>query len=74
MRISSFAIAVNGRDQMRKIGLFAVAATFILAGIGAWAASTTHARFDAAVEGPRIDPFQITLNARDLPVEHYDAF
>jgi hypothetical protein len=40
-----------------RIGLFAVAATFILAGIGAWDASTTHARVDVAVEGPRIVSF-----------------
>ena len=55
-------------------GLFAVAAAFILAVIGVWVASTTHARVEAAIEGYRIDPFQIMLNARDLPVEHHDAF
>ena len=59
--------------QMRKIGLSAVAAAFILAGIGVWVASTTHARVEAAIEGYRIDPFQIMLNARDLPVEHYES-
>ena len=58
---------------MRKIALFAVPAAFILASIVAWATSTTHARVDAAMEGPRIDPFQIMLNARDLPVEHFDT-
>jgi hypothetical protein len=56
---------------MRKIGLSAVAAAFILAGIGVWVASTTHARVEAAIEDHRIDPFQLMLNARDLPVEHY---
>ena len=57
-------------------GLFAVAAAFILAGIAVWVASTTHARVEAAIEDHRIDPFQIMLNARDLPVEHsgYSAF
>ena len=59
------------RRQIRKIGLFAVAAAFIFAGIGAWAAST-HGRVEAAIEDHSIDPFQMMLNARDLPVEHYD--
>jgi len=62
------------RRQMRKISLFTVAAAFIFAGIGAWAASTTHRRVEAAIEDYRIDPFQMMLNARDLPVEHYDLF
>jgi hypothetical protein len=56
---------------MRKIGLFVVTAALILGGLGAWAASTTHARVEAVVEDPRIDPFQMMLNARDLPVEDY---
>ena len=58
--------------QMRKISLFAVAAAFIFAGIGLWAA--TQGRVEAAIEDYRIDPFQMMLNARDLPVEHYDLF
>jgi hypothetical protein len=66
----------NERAPQMRIGLFAVAATLILAGIGAWVGSTTHARVEAAIEDRRIDPFQIMLNARDLPdlpVEQYDA-
>jgi hypothetical protein len=34
---------MNGGTQMRKIRLFAVAATLITTGVGAWAASTTDA-------------------------------
>ena len=60
------------RRQMRKISLFAVAAAFIFAGIGLWAA--TQGRVEAAIEDYSIDPFQMMLNARDLPVEHYDLF
>ena len=56
------------RRQMRKISLFAVAAAFIFADIGVWAAS--HGRVEAAIENYSIDPFQMMLNARDLPVEH----
>jgi hypothetical protein len=55
-------------SEMRKIALFAVPAAVILAGIGAWAASTTQARLETAPE-VRIDPFQIMMNSKDLPVE-----
>jgi hypothetical protein len=53
---------------MRKVALFAVPAAVILAVIGAWAASTTQARLETAPE-VRIDPFQIMMNSKDLPVE-----
>jgi hypothetical protein len=62
---------------MRKISLFAVAAILILAGVGAWAASTTFARVDAPV-GAVVDPSQIMMNAKDLPtvvfVDHTFVF
>ena len=59
---------------MRKTSLFAVAAAFIFAGIGVWVASPTHARVEVAIEDHSIDPFQMMLNARDLPVEHWEAY
>jgi hypothetical protein len=57
---------------MRKIGLFAVAAALIVAGVGAWVATTTQARVIAPI-GVRaaIDPLQIMMNARDLPTEEF---
>jgi hypothetical protein len=55
---------------MRKISLIAVAAVVILAGVGGWLASTTHARVQAPLAVGGIDPLQITINARDLPTEH----
>jgi hypothetical protein len=55
---------------MRKISLFAVSATLILAGLGAWAASTTHGRVEAAAVIVA-DPLQIMRNATDLPTAHY---
>ena len=55
---------------MRKISLFAVAVALILAGAGAWAASTTHGRVNVPV-GAVVDPSQIMTNAMDLPT---DAF
>jgi len=44
---------------MRKIWLFAVAATLITTGLGAWAASTTDARM---------------MSVKQLPAHHYDDF
>ncbi len=56
---------------MRKITLFAFAAVLILAGLGGWVASTTHARFEAPVGGAGIDLSQIAMNSRDLPIEEF---
>jgi hypothetical protein len=56
---------------MRKISLIAVAAVVILAGVGGWVASTTHARVQAPLAVGGIDPLQIATNARDLPTEHF---
>ncbi len=58
---------------MRKISGFAIAAALILAGIAGWAASTTHARVDAAVTGARIDPIGLTTTA-GLSVEEYEDY
>jgi len=57
---------------MRKT-LFATSAVaaLILAGAVGWTASSTQAR----VEAPKvvqIDTFQMTTNARDLPVQNYE--
>ncbi len=56
---------------MRRISLLATATVLILAGLGGWVASTTHARVEAAVAAGGIDPSQITMNARDLPTEEF---
>jgi hypothetical protein len=59
---------------MRKISLIAVTAVVMLAGIGGWIASSTHARVQAPLAAGGIDPFQITINARDLPTEHFTDY
>jgi hypothetical protein len=72
--LSLMEIWLNRRTHMRKIGLLAVAAALTLAGVGAgvgaWAASSTHRPGEIAA-GDRIDPFQIMLNAKDLPTSEY---
>jgi len=58
---------------MRKISLV-VAAALILAGVGAWVATTTQARVKAPIGAKPIDPFQIMMNSRDLPTEEFCQF
>lgn len=50
---------------MRKISLIAVAAAVIATGFGVWAASPTNA--GAPSMGQGIEPFQLMLNANNLP-------
>ena len=54
---------------MRKISLIA-AISLMLAGVGVWATSNTQARIDVPA-GAQIDPLQITIGARNLPIAHY---
>jgi hypothetical protein len=65
---ASHEIWLNGRTQMRKIGLFAVAAALALVGIGGWmewVTSSSQARLAPA--GDPIDTMQIMTNAKNLP-------
>ena len=61
-------VVSNRRPDIRKISL--VAAALILAGVGAWAASTTQARV-ATSAGDPLDPMQIMMNAKNLPIEQH---
>jgi hypothetical protein len=56
---------------MHKIKLFAVAAALILVGSAGWVATSAHARVEAPVTAEGIDPSQIMMNAKNLPVEHF---
>jgi hypothetical protein len=64
---------MEGRIQMRKTTLFAIAAAVILAGVGAWTMLTTRAPVaEAALPGVQIDPSKMMMNAkRDLPAERF---
>jgi hypothetical protein len=56
---------------MHRIRMFALTVVVILAGVGAWAASTTtRARIDTP-SGASIDTLQMTKGAKDLPTGHY---
>ena len=51
---------------MHKIALFTA---LVLAGAAGWVATTTHAQ--APVRAEVINPSQIAMNAKNLPVEEY---
>ena len=57
---------------MSKISLVAGIA-LMLAGLGVWATSTTPARTEMSA-GAQINPLQITMGTRHLPVAHYDDY
>ena len=57
---------------MSKISLVAGIA-LMLAGVGVWATSTTPARTDVPA-GAQINPLQIMMGARHLPVAHYHDY
>ena len=57
---------------MRKISLVAAIA-LMLAGVAAWATSTTQARIDVPADA-QINPLQMRMGARHLPVAHYDDY
>jgi hypothetical protein len=55
-------------DPMRKLGFFAVTAV-ILAGFGAWIATTTQAQ--APTKSPQIDALGMMTAAGNLPTEQF---
>ena len=58
---------------MRKTTLFAVAAALIATGFGVWATAPTNARVSpSTVQG--IEPFQLMMNAKDLPTAEFADF
>src|SRR5262249_14831358 len=61
-----------GETQMRKVSLVAAIA-LMLAGVAAWATSTSQARLDAPAVA-QINPSQIMMGARHLPVAHYHDY
>ncbi|HVI65228.1 MAG TPA: hypothetical protein VM910_21995 [Bradyrhizobium sp.] len=56
---------------MRKISSFAVAAAaLVVTGFGVLATSTTNGRVNAAI-GHGIEPFQLMVNAKELPTVEF---
>ena len=53
---------------MVKISLLGIATISMLAGIAAWA-NSSHSAVENPFEGPRVDPFSIMVNAKNLPTQ-----
>ena len=52
---------------MRKVSLFGIVITLMLAGIATWA-SSSHSAVRAAIgDPPQIDPLSLMANAKNLP-------
>ena len=62
---------MNGLRKTRFWAAIAVAALLLL-GIAGWG-NTNAGTKDLEASGPQIDPFQMTLNAKDLPTQELDA-
>jgi hypothetical protein len=65
--------------HMRKIRFWSAiaGAALMLVGTAGWVNSNNsalEAQVSAQIEDVRIDPFQIMLNAKNLPSEEFDAF
>ena len=58
---------------MRKISLFAFSPALIAIGFGVWAASPANAPVSTPI-GQGIEPFQLMMNAKDLPTAEFADF
>jgi hypothetical protein len=65
---ASTFVRTQRESQMRKVSLFGIAITIILAGIAVWV-SSSHSAIKADVEAPQIDPFSLMANAKNLPTQ-----
>jgi hypothetical protein len=58
---------------MRNTTLFAFAPGLIAIGFGVWAASPANAPVSPSI-GQGIEPFQLMMNAKDLPTAEFADF
>ena len=59
---------------MRKISLYVIATFLILTGVGGWIAPTIQARVEAPTLVETINPLQIEMKARDLPIQQFTDY
>ena len=61
-------------NRLRKTRFWAAigVAALLLLGVAGWANTNANTRNLEAL-GPRMDPFQIMLNVKDLPTQELDA-
>jgi hypothetical protein len=69
---ASHGMWLNRRTQMRKMGLFAVAAALTLVGVGAWMEwITADSQAGIAPAGDSLNPSQIMTSAKNLPTPEF---
>ena len=59
---------------MRKILSFGIAAVLTAVAITAWATAITRSQNQPEAAADAINAFALMTDAKDLPVQHYDAF
>jgi hypothetical protein len=60
---------------MGKVYWFTAAAMLVVAGIVGWAsASTTHARIIVPTAIVQVEPFQMMVNAKNLPIVEFKDY
>ena len=64
----------KGERSLRKIRFWAPigVAALLLLGIAGWGNTNANTK-NLEAPGPRIDPFQMMLNAKNLPTQELDA-
>ena len=64
----------KGERSLRKTRFWAAiaVAALLLLGIAGWGNTNANTK-NLEAPGPRIDPFQIMLNAKNLPAQELDA-
>jgi hypothetical protein len=73
LRIQLLRFQLKGERSLRKTGFWAATtvAALLLLFIAGWA-NTNAKTTNLEASGPRIDPFQIMLNAKNLPTQELD--
>ena len=73
LRCSPLRFQWKGERSLRKTRFWAAiaVAALLLLGIAGWA-NTNANTTNLEASGPRIDPFQIMLNAKNLPSQELD--
>ena len=57
---------------MRRIISFGIATMLVLVAVGSWA-TTSGSQVQPQLSGSNIVPFELMMNARELPIRQYDA-
>jgi hypothetical protein len=57
---------------MRTIISFGIATILVLVAVGTWA-TTSDSQVHPQRSGAKVDPLELMMNAKDLPIQRWDA-